>query len=194
MFKAPLRIATLLALPVLAFAQAVTPPHPFNGAIVSVDGDNVMLQDKDGKNFTLEMTQGWTVSGNRKVDPDAIKPGNFVATANVPVSASTGRSTELRILEPGYRPEEGTHAVSATDSNMMTHGTVKSANKTDAGVELEVTYPGGSRLILVPPTVPVTISDPLDRSVLKPGVMVGGVTRTGPDGIPRASRLQLPNE
>jgi hypothetical protein len=193
MLKSILKVTALVALPVLTFAQAVTPPHPFIGAIVSVAGDNITLQDKDGKNFTLNMTPGWTVSISRKVDADAIKPGNFVATTNVPVSATTGRSTELRILEPGYRPEEGTHPVSPTDPHMMTHGTVKFAEKSDAGVEIEVTYPGGSRLILVPPGVAVTISDPLDRSVLKPGVMVGGVTRTGPDGIPRASRLQLSN-
>jgi hypothetical protein len=188
------RLAALLALPLLAYAQAVTPPHPFNGTIVSVDGDNVSLQDKDGKPFTVQMTPGWTVSVVRKVDADAVKPGSFVATTNVPVSANAGRSTELRILEPGYRPEEGTHAVSPTDSNMMTHGTVKSVNKNDAGVELEVTYPSGSRMILVPPTAPITISDPLDKSVLKSGVAVGGVTRTGPDGIARASRLQLSNK
>jgi hypothetical protein len=193
-FKSLLKFTALIALPAIAFGQAVTPPHPFNGTIVSVDGDNVSLQDKDGKPFTVQMTPGWTVSVVRKVDADAIKPGSFVATANVPVSATTGRSTELRILEPGYRPEEGTHAVSPTDSNMMTHGTVKSVSKTEAGVEIEVTYPDGKRNLLVPPNVPVTISDPLDKSVLKPGVAVGSVTRTGPDGVPRASRLQLSNK
>jgi hypothetical protein len=189
-----LRIAALAALPALAFAQTVTPPHPFNGTIVSVDGDTVTLQAKDGQNFSVQMAPGWTVSTNRKVDTDAIKPGSFIASTNVPVSATTGRSTEVRILEPGYRPEEGTHAVSQTDSNMMTHGTVKSADKNDAGVELEVTYPGGSRMLLVPLDVPVTLSDPLDKSVLKPGVAVSGVTRTGSDGIARASRLQVTNQ
>lgn len=194
MYKALLRLAALLMLPALAFAQAVTPPHPFNGTIVSVDGDTVTLQGKDGNNFTVQMTPGWTVSVVRKADLDAIKRGDFVATANVPVSPSTGRSIELRILEPGYRPEEGTHAVSPTDANMMTHGTVKSVEKNEAGVYLEVTYPDGQRHILVPPNAPVTISDPLDKSVLKPGTAVGGVTRTGADGVARASRLQLANK
>ena len=194
MIKLILKLSILLALPALAISQAVTPPHPFSGAIVSVDGNTISLQDKDGTSFTVQMTPGWTVSVVRKVDADAIKPGSFVATTNAPVTANAGRSTELRILEPGYRPEEGTHAVSPTDSNMMTHGTVKSVNKNEAGVELEVTYPGGSRMLLVPVTAPVTISDPLDKSVLKPGVAVGGVTRTGPDGVARASRVQLSNK
>jgi hypothetical protein len=139
------------------------------------------------------MTSGWTVSVNRTADASAIKPGAFVATTNTPLDDKSGRSTELRVLEPGYRPEEGTHAVSPSNPNMMTHGTVKSAVRTAEGMELEVTYPSGSRRIVVPAGVPIIVSDPLDRSVLKQGVAVSGVTRPGPDGIPRASRLQLVN-
>lgn len=193
MIRSLLALAAVLALPTVSFPQnaAPVPPKGFTGTIVSVDGDNITLQNKDGQNFSVQMTPGWSVSANRKGTPDDIKPGDFIATTNVPVTANAGRSTEVRILEPGYRPEEGTHAVSATDSNMMTHGMVKSADKNDAGVELQITYPGGSRLILVPQDAPVVISDPLDKSVLKPGVAVSGVTRAGIDGVPRASRLQL---
>ena len=186
-------VAALLAIPALGLAQVPGPPHGFSGAVVSVAGDAVTLKDKDGKTFVVQMTPGWTVSVVRKVDAAAIKVGSFVATQNVPVDANTGKSTEVRILEPGYRPEEGTHAVSATNANMMTHGTVKSARKTADGVELDVSYSDGSRHLLVAAGVPVTISDPLDRSVLKPGLAVGGVTRAGPDGVERASRLQPSN-
>jgi outer membrane lipoprotein SlyB len=194
MLKSLLRITVFLALPALGLAQAAGPPRGFSGTVVSVAGDTVTLKDKDGKALVVQMTPGWTVSVVRKVDAAAIKAGNFVATQNVPVDANTGKSTEVRILEPGYRPEEGTHAVSPTNANMMTHGTVKSARKTADGVELEVSYPDGSRRLLVAPEVPVTISDPQDRSVLKPGVAVGGVTRKGPDGVERASRLQPSNQ
>jgi hypothetical protein len=183
----------LLAVPAFSFAQASMQPHAFSGAIVGVTGDAVTLKDKDGRTFVVQMTPGWTVSVVRKVDAAAIKAGNFVATQNVPVDANTGKSTEVRILEPGYRPEEGTHAVSPANPNMMTHGTVKSATKAADGVELEVTYPGGSRHLLVAAGVPVTVSDPLDHGVLKPGVAVGSVTRPGSDGVERASRLQLVN-
>ena len=196
MIRHLLALSAALAFPLAAFVQdaAPVPPKGFSGAILSVNGDAVTLQNKDGQKFTVQMTPGWTVSANRKGTPNDIKPGDFVATTNVPVTANSGRSTEVRILEPGYRPEEGTHAVSATDANMMTHGTVKSADKNDAGVELQITYSGGSRLILVPQDAPVTISDALDKSVLQPGVAVSGVTRPGPDGTPLASRLQLQSQ
>ncbi len=194
MIRSLLRIAVLLTIPALCFAQVPRSPQRFSGTLVSVAGDTVTLSDKDGKTFVVQMTPGWTVSIDRKVDADAIKAGSFVATQNVPVDATTGKSTEVRILEPGYQPEEGTHVVSATNPNMMTHGTVKSATRTANGVELEVTYPGGARHLVVAPGVPVVVSDPLDHSVLKPGVAVGSVTRPGADGVERASRLQLSSQ
>src|SRR5580698_10651578 len=135
MIKSLLAVAVLLVLPAVNFAQAPMPPRGFSGTLVSVDGDSVTLQDKDGKSFVVQMTPGWTVSVNHTGDAGTIKAGDFVATTNVPVDANTGKSTELRVLEPGYRPEEGTHAVSPTKPNMMTHGTVKSVSKTDAGVQ-----------------------------------------------------------
>ena len=185
----------VLALLVSAsFAPAQNPPKGFSGSFVSINGDTVTLQDKDGKTFTVEMTPGWTVSANRAGTPADIKPGDFVATTNVLTSENSGSATELRILEPGYSPEQGTHTLSPTDSRMMTHGTVKSATKSADGVELEITYPNGSRKLVVAATVPVTISDPLDKTILKPGQMVAGVTRPGPDGVQRASRLQLQNK
>jgi hypothetical protein len=63
------------------------------------------------------------------------------------VDAHTGQSTELRIMEPGYRPEFGTHLMAQTGA-AMTHGTVSSARQTAAGVELDVDYPGGSRHLI----------------------------------------------
>lgn len=200
LLRSSIRVAVLLGVTGVSFGQAPMaasgakapmPPKGFSGTIVSVAGDEVTLLGKDGNPFVVHMTAGWTVSVNKPVDASAIKVDDFVATTNVVVSEHVGKAMELRILEPGYRPEEGTHAVAPGNPNMMTHGTVKSALKTAHGMELEVSYPGGSRNIVVPPGVPVTLSDPLDKSVLKPGVAVASVTRPGADGVERASRLQL---
>jgi len=54
------------------------------------------------------MTAGWTASIPRVVDAATVKPGAFVATANAVIDPNSGKATELRVLEPGYRPEEGT--------------------------------------------------------------------------------------
>ena len=93
----------LLSVPPLSLAQlqVQAPPAASAGAIVKFNDDSATLKDKDGKEFVVPMTPGWTVSIARTVDSTAIKSGDFVATANAVVDDRTGKSTELRILEPG---------------------------------------------------------------------------------------------
>lgn len=187
MLKSMILFATALTL----LAQAPPPsPTPFSGTLVSFTDGSVTLKDKEGKTVVVQMTPAWTVSIARTADAAGIKPGAFVATANEVVDPNSGKSTELRVLEPGYKPEEGTHGMVGSP-NMMTHGTVAKADKTGAGMELNVTYPGGSRRIVVPPTVTVTYFDLQDRKTLKPGASVSGVTRKGADGVAVAGRLVL---
>ena len=201
MLRLLLRATALFLLPAVCFAQAGKSgdnpqisteliPKAFSGILVNIVNDTVTLADKDGKNFVVLMTPGWTVSINHAADASVIKPGDFIATANVPLDASTGRATEVRVLEPGYRPELGTHPVSPTDSNMMTHATVSTLSKTDNGVEVVVDSPDGTRHIIIPAGVRVTVSNALPRTSLKPGTFVSGVTRMDAQGVARSSRLQ----
>jgi hypothetical protein len=185
--------ALLVSLPIGAFAQlqVQAPPTGSSGAIVKFTEDQATLKDKEGKEIVVAMTKGWTVSKARVADFAAIKPGDFVATANRVVNESTGKSTELRVLEPGYRPEYGTHLMSEQSNTAMTHGTVSKAAKTAVGVELDVEYPGGSRHLIVAPDIKITVSDLLSRNVLTPGTMVSAVLRKGADGVLRAGRLTL---
>jgi hypothetical protein len=145
----------LLAFPattsMLAPAAAAGAGHAGTGAAGRLHGrigaytdDSVTLKDKEGREVVVAMTPGWTVSKPRSLPSTAVKPGDFVATANKVVDEHTGQAVELRIMEPGYRPEYGTHLM-AQSGNAMTHGTVGSARQTAAGVELEVGYPGGWR-------------------------------------------------
>ncbi len=189
----------LMAVPALVVALSVVPamaqpfeaPRGVSGAIVSVADDTVVLKPQAGATVTVAMTTGWTVVVVRPVGHDAIKPGAFVASANQGVDDQTGRASELRIFEPGYEPEHGTHAIGAGRTGLMTHGAVTKVVETAAGTEVDVTYAGGSRHLIVPADVPVYESFVVDRARAAPGVEVGAVTRKGDDGIWRASRLTL---
>lgn len=185
--------AACVALSSASFAQQLqvqAPPKGFSGTLVSFTDDRVVLTDKEGKRVTVAMTPNWTVSRPRKIPSTSIKAGDFVASANKVIDDKTGESTELRIMEPGYRPEYGTH-LTAPGGPAMTHGTVQDIKKTATGVELQVTYPDGSRRLVLPGAMQVTESQLLSRSVLQPGIPVGAVARIGPDGVLRAGRLTL---
>jgi hypothetical protein len=170
--------------------QVQAPPVGFSGALVSYSDDSVTLTDKEGREVVVAMTTGWTVSKPRRLPSTAIKPGDFVATANKVMDEHTGQSTELRIMEPGYRPEYGTHLMAQT-GNAMTHGTVGSVKQTSTGVELDVSYPGGARRLILPGEMTITDYELLKRDALKPGTQVSAVVRKGSDGVPRAGRVTL---
>jgi hypothetical protein len=183
----------MLAPGAAALAQALkvqAPPVGHAGALVAYGDDSVTLKDKEGREVVIAMTHGWTVSRPRSLPATAVKAGDFVATANKPLDERTGQAVELRIMEPGYRPEYGTHMM-AQSGNAMTHGTVSAARQTAAGVELDVDYPGGGRRLIVPADMKITDYELLERDVLKPGTRVSAVVRKGEDGVPRAGRLTL---
>ena len=165
-------------------------PTGHNGAFVSATEDSVVLKLKDGTLETVAMTSQWTVSVVRAATLEAIHRGDFVASINADIDANTGRANEVRIFEPGYQPELGTHAVGQA-GNSITHGTVAEVQPDPVGIKLLVTYPGGERLIVVPTATKITISDPRPRTILTAGTMVSALTRRGKDGTPRAGRLVL---
>jgi hypothetical protein len=165
-------------------------PAGYAGELLAYTDDSVTLKDKDGKEVVLAMTRGWTVSRPRRLPAAAVKPGDFVASANKVIDEHSGQAVELRIMEPGYRPEYGTH-IMAQGGNAMTHGTVSATRRSAAGIELDVDYPGGARRLILPGEMSVMDYEPLERAVLRPGTRVSAVVRKGEDGVARAGRLTL---
>jgi hypothetical protein len=188
---ASLALPALAQQPIAPVTRAVPePPRGVSGTVVSVSDDAVVLKQKDGTSVTVAMTRGWTVSKPRKSTAAELRLGDFIGSANADVAAGKGKANELRIFEPGYRPEYGTHSL-ATAGTSMTHGFIFGIAKTEGGTALEIAYPDGRRSILLPDTVGVTVSDLLPRTAAAPGVAVSSVTRASPDGIRRAARLVL---
>ena len=159
MIKRSLPFIALLTVSVFALAQT-RPETPADGGgrvsglLVSYVDESATLTGQDGKEIVIPMTRGWTVSRPRQMTIATIKKGDFVATGNQPIDDHTGKSTELRIFEPGYERDYGTK--SAQNGGVETHGTVSEVKVTPSGVELEVQYPGGSRHLIVPTGLKVT--------------------------------------
>ena len=181
----------LLALPVAAHAQASGQQGPgqFRGAIVSVADEAITVKAPNGAMVAVKMAKGWTAATARPVAAEAIQPGDFIASANLDTGPNTGKAIEMRILEASYRPEFGTHAITQLVNTSITHGTVQTSQKTADGQDVLVIYDGGSRRILVPQGVKVMAFDIRDRSQVKPGVNVSGVTRKDASGADVGSRV-----
>jgi hypothetical protein len=196
MRKAALLSLALLAAASVASAQAPTrnpaaPEDPVghSGPLISFTDESVTLNEK-GKPVVVAMTRGWSVATVRTVRADSIKRGDFIASIYRDIDANTGRSTEARLFEAGYRPEIGAHPMPAPGMSIV-HGTVASSTQTSAGQVVDVVYPGGARVLIVPPEARVTTSDLQERSFAKPGMVAGAVTRRGSDDVFRAGRITV---
>jgi hypothetical protein len=181
----------------LAGAALAQPPAAAPGALVRVAGvvtavgaDSVTVKAADGKVTVLPLIRTWTVVTTRPVDIENIKPGSFVATANTNLDDKSGKSIELRLFEPGSHLGEGSRPM-AQPNTTMTNGTVQTVKKGAGGRELDVSYPGGVRHIVVPPDVQVIGSLPATRDAVKPGVTINAIATKGDDGVARGTRISI---
>jgi hypothetical protein len=198
MFKPLILAAGLAAAPVLALAQPAPAGRPaappaftrYAGTVTAVAADHLTVKDKDGKTSDVPLSPTWTAVATRPVDIEAIKPGSFVATANTNIDATTGKSIELRIFEPGNKGGEGSFPMQQPNTT-MTNATVQTVTKGAQGRELVVAYPGGTRHIIVPPDVQVIGNFPIDRDIIKPGDEISAFGVKGDDGVARVARVQV---
>jgi hypothetical protein len=164
----PAITALALVMPLASIAQA--PPGVARGVIVSVDNNTLTLKPADGTTVTITLAKDWTVTLLKPVDVEAIQPGSFIGTAEIPQKNGTGRSLEVHVFPPGVKAGEGHYGWDLRKSSMMTNGTVGKVTAGAKGRELDVTYPNGERKITVPRGVPIVQFTDGDRSLIKPGI------------------------
>ncbi len=191
----PLSKLTVLALAAVlaagaAYAQAPAPPVRVNGVVTAISADSVTVKEAGGKTTVLPLLRTWTAVVTKPVDIENIKPGSFVATANQNIDEKSGKSIELRIFEPGNKGGEGSRAMAAPNTT-MTNGTVQTVKKGAGGRELDVSYPGGVRHIVVPPDVQVIGSMPAARDAVKVGVTISANTVKDAEGVARGTRIAI---
>jgi hypothetical protein len=184
MKNAALALSAVLALSATA-AVAQAPPTPIvvRGALTAVTASSVTVKtDKGSQQVTL--APNWGVAVLKPVAIDAIQPGSFIGTAEIPSKdGSTGRSLEVHVFPPGVKRGEGHYGWDLQPGSMMTNGTVGKVVAGKKGSrELDVSYSYGQRHITVPANVPVVQITGGDRAQLKPGIPVFMVVQKASTG------------
>ena len=158
-------------------------PHPVRGVVTAVTADSLTLTGTDGKPVVLALTPTWIVSVMQPIAADAIQPGSFIGSAEMPQADGNGRSLEVHIFPPGVKMGEGHYAWDLQPGAMMTNGTVGKVVASANGRELDVSYPTGTRHLVVPPGVPIVQITPGDRAMVKPGAHVFAVAAPNASGV-----------
>ncbi|HEX3367064.1 hypothetical protein [Phenylobacterium sp.] len=179
------KFAAALALSATALtAAAQTPPAPtvVRGVVTAMTDTSLTVKTDKGPQ-TIALTPSWTVAMTKAVALDAIQPGSFIGTSEMPKADGAGESLEVHVFPPGVKMGEGHYGWDLKPGSMMTNGTVGTVVAGKKGSrELDVDYSYGKRHITVPANVPVVQIGPGKREMVKVGTpvfMVVGKTANG---------------
>lgn len=191
-----LRMATIVAAASLvaggAMAQAPAAPPVVRGTVTAMDASSLTVKGEKGKVTKVALAPTWTVAVMKPVEPDAIKPGSFIGTAEMPQKDGTGKSLEVHVFPPGVKMGEGHYGWDKKPGSMMTNGTVGTVVAGKKGSrQLEVNYTYGKRTITVPKNVPIVQITGGQRSQVKPGIPVFMVVQKGAGGQLTAGSVSI---
>ncbi len=182
--------AALVAGPVQA--QAPAAPTVVRGKVSAMTANQLTVKPAKGAAQAVTLTPNWTVAVMKPVAPDAIQPGSFIGTAEMPQKDGTGRSLEVHVFPPGVKMGEGHYAWDLKPRSMMTNGTVGKVVSGKRGTrQLEVSYSYGKRTINVPANVPIVQIAPGTRDLVKVGTPVFMVVQRAPNGALMAGSVSV---
>jgi len=174
---------SIAALVMAGTVQAQTAPAPLRGTIASLAADSITITKADSSSVTVGLIQPWMVSVMKPIGIEAIQPGSFIGTAEMPQADGTGRSLEVHVFPPGVKVGEGHYAWDLQEGSMMTNGTVGEVTETsDGGRTITVSYPDGERTLTVPDNIPIVEITNGTPDQLKAGIPVFMITFPAPDG------------
>lgn len=155
----------------------LTPLPPIRGVVASFEGGKLVVKTDSGdQSFTLDPKVRVVLV--HRIDISEIKPGSFVATANVDQPDGSGVSTELRVFEGSLKGLGEGHGpmTDRAPGTMMTNGTVTSqVVSSPKGQSMDVGYTNkdgtkGVRRITVPTGMVITAWDPGSQDAIKAGL------------------------
>ena len=183
-------LAGLLAFAALPVAAQEAMVY-IRGTVEKSDAQTLAVKATDGSERSFTLSSGTLFVANRPSSLDAIKAGDFVASAAVKGADGKLHSTELRIFPEALRGlGEGQRPMKAPNT-MMTNAAVSEVVVVAPaqGRVLKVKYKDGTSELIVGPKVPITALVISDASVLKPGTKVTVGATKAADGAMAAKRV-----
>jgi hypothetical protein len=179
-----------------------TPPPPaaapatgarqiVRGEVTAVAADHLDLKTREGKPLTVALAPNWNVAVMKPITAEAIQAGSFIGTTEMPQADGSGLSLEVHVFPPGIKMGEGHYAWDLQPGSMMTNGTVGKVESVSAGRALDVSYPNGSRHVVVPANAPIVQITGGTQAMIKPGAKVFLIADPTADGHLTANTISV---
>jgi len=193
--RSNLALAAALAMTFAAAPTLAQTPRPgiMRGAIVSVDGANLVVQTKAGETVNLRLKEGQNITAVIPAALSDIKQGVFVGAAAMPAGDGTLKAMEVHIFPEAQRGSgEGFRPFDLAPGSSMTNANISAKIDTVDGPKLTLTYKGGEQTIIVDKATPIVTFAAGEAADLKAGASVDifGAVK-GADGVYEAARIAV---
>ena len=172
-----------------SFGQQADGVTRFSGTIEKLDGQHFTLKSADNSLVDFNVIAETMITSNEPSSLDAIKAGDYIASAAIKGADGKLHSTELRIFPEGMRGlGEGQRAMQEPGKT-MTNASVSEVVAAADGPTLKVTFKGGTSELVVGPKVPITAVVIGKVDDLKVGLSVFVLAGKAADGTLDAKRI-----
>jgi hypothetical protein len=126
-------------------------PVAMRGTLQKMDGNNLTIVPKSGKEANVTLKDGAPVIAVTKGAISDIKSNTFVGITAMPQPDGTQKAVEVQVFEESLRGTgEGHYPWDLTPNSTMTNGAVAQQVKKVEGNTLQVKYKDGEKTIVVP--------------------------------------------
>src|SRR6476660_8346491 len=142
-------VADSVAAALSAFAEDT--PARVRGTLQKMDGNNLTMATKSGKEATVTLKDGAPVVAVTKGTMSDIKDNTFVGVTAMPQPDGTQKAVEVHVFEESLRGiGEGHYPWDLMQNSTMTNGAVAQQVQKVEGNTLQVKYKDGEKTIVVP--------------------------------------------
>jgi hypothetical protein len=158
--------------------------------IDSVNGQTLAATSRDGAKMNIQLAANAPVNQVVKASLSDIKQGDYIAVTAMPQPDGSQKAVAILIFPEALRGVgEGHRPWDLQPNSTMTNATVASQVKSVDGTTLNVTYKGGEKKVVVPPTAEIVAYKKASAADLKPGQKIFiAAAKKLPDG-----NLEAPN-
>lgn len=182
------------ALTASSMAQAQSGPQRVRvrGTLTAITDSTVSVKSREGKDETIALKAGWTLTGVTKASMSDIKVGDYLGITSVPKSDGGNGAVEVLIFPVDMKGTgEGSFPFDLLPNSTMTNATVSQTIKAVDGQDLTMTYQGKEKKITVPPGTPIVTFAPATKADLTAGAGVIVTAEKATDGSLSASRVAV---
>jgi hypothetical protein len=163
------------------------------GTIEKVDGPNLTIKSRDGKDLAVKLSDKARVMGMVKASLADVKPGSYIGVTAMPQPDGSQRAVAIHIfLESQRGVGEGFKPWDLHPNSTMTNAAVDTSVKSVDGQVLTLKYKGGEKKVVVPPETPIVAYAPGDKSEVKAGAhVIIMAAKKNPDGTLEAPSINV---